>query len=83
MIEKLVDVCADSTTAGHLTAEGCRLLCVLVKYSKNAGIYVATCVCVFLFILKFEKSILIASNLYIICFIASYCIAEDFGEINI
>ena len=40
MIERLTELCADSTTAGHLTAEGCRLLCVLVKYIQNAGTYV-------------------------------------------
>ena len=39
MIERLTELCADSTTAGHLTAEGCRLLCVLVKYSQNAGMH--------------------------------------------
>ena len=39
MIERLTELCADSTTAGHLTAEGSRLLCVLVKYSQNAGTY--------------------------------------------
>ena len=42
MIERLTELCADSTTAGHLTAEGCRLLCVLVKYSQNAGIWICT-----------------------------------------
>ena len=39
MTERLTELCDDSTTGGHLTAEGCRLLCVLVKYSNNSGIW--------------------------------------------
>ena len=37
VVKKLTELCADSSTGGHLTAEGSRLLSNLVKYSQNGG----------------------------------------------
>ncbi|XP_065892600.1 rap1 GTPase-GDP dissociation stimulator 1-like isoform X2 [Dysidea avara] len=38
VVKKLTELCADSSTGGHLTAEGSRLLSNLVKYSQNGDV---------------------------------------------
>ena len=37
VVKKLTELCADSSTGGHLPAEGSRLLSNLVKYSQSSG----------------------------------------------